>query len=412
MEMESPSRSRPAGIFLVALGAALLLGVAGYYFGFLGFVYEVMMPNAFGRFDLYTLAVITGIAAFFSPCAFPLLPGYVAYHLTAGREPRGSFGRASYMGGLAALGLTSVNLAVGLVVAAFGAAVFQPDPRLDHPAILAARVTAGLTVMILGAATVAHHSFNLGSFLSSKLGRSQPGKNENPAKGAFAYGLLYNGVGIGCTGPIMLSLVLYALTIGSFWTALTGFFVFAATMAVLMFGVTLIVGLSRGALLSRLKASTRAINKIGGVVMMAAGMFIVVLTGNELFTRIFFPFLQARPFTTGQIAWVVVTFAVLLAFTGYVLSRSRRVDSGAERRVIPSRQGLSSIRLRIEGIHCGSCASTIERALANQNGILGAKVDSSSNFAEIVFDPSKTNAPRILDAVIFKEPSAFRARIS
>ncbi|MFW5927678.1 MAG: redoxin domain-containing protein, partial [Thermoplasmatota archaeon] len=39
-------------------------------------------------YGIYTLAIIGGFASFFSPCAFPLLPSFVAYYIT-GAEGKG-----------------------------------------------------------------------------------------------------------------------------------------------------------------------------------------------------------------------------------------------------------------------------------------------------------------------------------
>jgi hypothetical protein len=54
----------------------LLLAVIGLgYAGFRYFSAEVM-PRS-NAYNLLTLAVIAGVASFFSPCAFPLLPSYL-----------------------------------------------------------------------------------------------------------------------------------------------------------------------------------------------------------------------------------------------------------------------------------------------------------------------------------------------
>jgi hypothetical protein len=45
---------------LLALGATFL-GVIGYQLGFLGFVYKLMMPDAFSRLDVLTLAAVMGV---------------------------------------------------------------------------------------------------------------------------------------------------------------------------------------------------------------------------------------------------------------------------------------------------------------------------------------------------------------
>jgi hypothetical protein len=71
--------------YALYLGLILLLLIitALGYLGFRQFV-TVVMPQ-WGAFNLLALAVFAGIASFFSPCAFPLLPSYLSFYATAGR---------------------------------------------------------------------------------------------------------------------------------------------------------------------------------------------------------------------------------------------------------------------------------------------------------------------------------------
>jgi cytochrome c-type biogenesis protein len=55
-------------------------------------------------FNLYTLAIVAGVASFFSPCAFPLLPTYFSfYHLgEQAQSPTGVGVHRILQGGVAA----------------------------------------------------------------------------------------------------------------------------------------------------------------------------------------------------------------------------------------------------------------------------------------------------------------------
>lgn len=282
---------------LLAL-AAVFVGVLGYRVGFLGFVYGLVVPDAFSRVDVMTLAAVMGVAAFFSPCAFPLLPAYMTFQLQAQRGSR--LRRALYLGLLAALGVALVNLAVGVVIALVGAAApFNADPRQDPWVVLAPRLLGGLFVSYLGALYLLDKSLSLGPLerLAGQVSVGGSAGSAHPARDSFLYGLLYNVIGIGCTGALLLGLVVYTLTIGSFWTALGAFAVFSAAMGVLMIAVTALVGLSRPYLLRRLRASLPAVRRVSGAIMLVVGGITVafVLQGNELFTRIFFPFFFRPP---------------------------------------------------------------------------------------------------------------------
>lgn len=65
----------------VGLTVLLLVVIALGYLGFRQFATAVM-PQM-GAFNLLALAVIAGVASFFSPCAFPLLPGYLSFYAAA-----------------------------------------------------------------------------------------------------------------------------------------------------------------------------------------------------------------------------------------------------------------------------------------------------------------------------------------
>lgn len=275
--------------FIVALVILSVVGFLGYYFGFLSFIYKVMMPEAFGNFSLVVLSIIFGAAAFFSPCTFTVLPAYVSHYLTSGaQEPRHSAWRGLYFGLVAALGVIVVDVVVGLVIATLGAAApFTKDPRQDIPLILGVRVVAGLLIVFMGILAIKGKTFHVPA-VERLLGKL------SFKKSVFFYGVLYNGAALGCTGPILLGLMLYALSTGSFISAFLAFLTFALTMGVLMVVLTTLIGAFTAAFAKKLMPLTHVIKKVAGVVMIVAGLSIAALTleGNRLFVKLFFPFLE------------------------------------------------------------------------------------------------------------------------
>lgn len=293
------ARARPTarqwGLGLLAILGAVLLGWLGYQLGFWRFVTSIAMPQAFGRYNLFVLSTAAGVAAFFSPCVFPLLPGYVTYDLglQGGRGNR--LARSLVLGGAAALGVIGVNLAIGAVIAALGQATpFQPDPRKDPAAILMIRTLAGVAIAGLGVVTLTGRSLAEG--LLAKIIPTPPAMARRSFRSMFLYGFFYNAAGIGCTGPILLSVMLFALTAGSVGAALGAFLVFSLTMGALMVGVTIIAGLSQALLVRRLRLATPFLHRLGGVVMILVGGYTAISLatgpGREIFVRIFLPFLR------------------------------------------------------------------------------------------------------------------------
>lgn len=285
----STSKS-PIFYFVLALLALIILGFLGYYFGFLGFIYNVMMPEAFGKFPLIILAMIFGTAAFFSPCSFSVLPAYVSHYLAGDIQgEKNAIRKGIYFGLIAAIGVITINVLVGLVIALLGsAAPFAKDPREDIALILGIRAVAGLLIITMGILTVLDRPLPVPSFFHKLMGRASFGKS------IFLYGLLYNGAAVGCTGPILLGLTLYALSAGSFVSAFTAFVVFALTMGTLMIILTTAIAMFKEKATQKLIPLTPVIKKIAGWVMILAGLAIVLLTleGNRIFVKIFFPFLK------------------------------------------------------------------------------------------------------------------------
>ncbi len=285
---------RKWGLLLLAALGAVVLGWLGYRLGFWRFVTGVAMPQAFGRYNLLVLAAGAGVAAFFSPCVFPLLPGYVTYDLglQAGRGNR--LVRSVALGAAAALGVIAVNAAIGAVIALLGRATpFQPDPRQDAPAILMVRTLAGAAIAGLGVLTLTGKS--LAGGLLARFVPAPPATGRG-ARSMFLYGAFYNAAGIGCTGPILLSLVLFAFTAGSAARAVGAFAVFSLVMGVLMVGVTVLAGFSQTLLTQRLRVATPFLHRLGGLVMILVGGYTAVSLatgpGRELFVRLFLPFLR------------------------------------------------------------------------------------------------------------------------
>jgi Cu+-exporting ATPase len=55
--------------------------------------------------------------------------------------------------------------------------------------------------------------------------------------------------------------------------------------------------------------------------------------------------------------------------------------------------------LRLYGIYSAACVATIERALHDVDGVLEATVDLGARRANVVWNPERTGAPALFDAV-------------
>jgi len=264
--------------------------------GYLGFRAFATTPDL-SVFNLYVLAVAAGLASFFSPCAFPLLPSYLSFYYLAGQEDEAtshSAGRAAKLGLATALGVITFDLLLGAIIAALGTGVAQGlSISSSDPSgfVRIFRGVVGVVILILGIGQLA--GWNLKPrFVDALTYRTRPQRDggRGPASSLYLYGLGYTAAGMGCTGPILAGLVVFALTSGGAGAALAAFGVFALTMAILMLIVSGLVAASLQTLITRLKAATPKIKWAASILMIAVGLFNITTALNQaLFLRLLFP---------------------------------------------------------------------------------------------------------------------------
>ena len=60
---------------------------------------------------------------------------------------------------------------------------------------------------------------------------------------------------------------------------------------------------------------------------------------------------------------------------------------------------MSTVELAVTGMHCESCAALIEEVLAEQPGLLSARVDLTAERAEVRFDDAVTDLHAVQSAI-------------
>ena len=82
--LNAQSQSKTGWRPLVAWLGLLALLIGAGYFVFRSFAGGQLPAST----QLYLLAVVAGVASFFSPCAFPLLPSYISFYYAADQRAR------------------------------------------------------------------------------------------------------------------------------------------------------------------------------------------------------------------------------------------------------------------------------------------------------------------------------------
>ena len=248
--------------------------------------------------SIYLFAVGAGVMVFFSPCSFPMLPGYMSFYLSNKKQRIGAFdekaARETLPDGLAAAaGLMGILLLIGILLVPFVSVIGGFIPILE--------LVVGLLILGLGAVMVMEYDTEIivrpFRNLISAISRSQPaimmkrgiekgiykitGKefsfsDSEPGTrtGLFWYGVAYGSAATGCVAPVVIGLLSASINRGLI-TGLLVFVIFSATAGVLMVAFTMMVAASESTIVERLKASTRQIEMAGGVIMMIVGLYLI-----------------------------------------------------------------------------------------------------------------------------------------
>jgi copper chaperone len=63
---------------------------------------------------------------------------------------------------------------------------------------------------------------------------------------------------------------------------------------------------------------------------------------------------------------------------------------------------LKSVRFKIEGMHCDSCAKTIASVVGAEAGVRGVEVSFETGEARVLYEPAQTDEARI--AAVMAKP--------
>ncbi|WP_396612929.1 cytochrome c biogenesis CcdA family protein [Haloferax sp. S1W] len=200
-------------------------------------------------------AVSAGVATFFAPCAYPLLPGYVGYYLS---RDEADLGGAVTRGSVASLAALIVLAAIGGVLVLVGGRITS-QIALFEPIVGGALVVFGV-LLYTGRAPNLH--VVLPEYRSSVAGFG-------------IFGAVYGLAAAGCVVPIFLGVVAQSLALPT-PQAVISLGAYALSAALPLAIVTVLTALSGGRVRS-LSQYIGSVQKVAAVVMVLAGVWQIVL---------------------------------------------------------------------------------------------------------------------------------------
>ncbi|SEJ58450.1 cytochrome c biogenesis CcdA family protein [Demequina mangrovi] len=289
-------------------------------------------------------ALLLGSVAAFNPCGFALLPAYLTVLVTgsAGAHdaavPRAiALRRALGFAGAMTAGFVGVFTAFGLLFA--GVSLSLQATVL--PAMSWVTLVLGILAVILGVVMTRHGELRgpgLGAL--ARVGRA-PGRTVWSQVG---YGASFALASLSCTIGLFLVVVTQALAATGPVATLTPFLAYGLGMGASVVLVSLAAALAGGGLATAVRRRTPLLMRLGGVLMVLAGLYVTLFALAEILPRYGITALDPVLLTTSR--WQSsVTLAiqswgtpVLVAVVGFaalatlgVVVAARRAERRAER---------------------------------------------------------------------------------
>ena len=201
------------------------------------------------------LALGAGVATFFSPCAYALLPGYVGYYAAAVGDGEDAPLAGALVRGLAATaGVVAVIGVLAVAVLLLGGAVLAYVDLLEP--------VVGVALVVLGLLVLAGRGPGWHARLPER---------RRSVLGFAVFGGGYAVAAAGCVAPLFLAIVVRALTFPPV-EALVVLGAYAGGLGVFLLGATVAVAVGHAGAIDRLARHRQLVDRLAGLALVAAGV--------------------------------------------------------------------------------------------------------------------------------------------
>ncbi len=257
------------------------------------------------------LAFVAGGLATVNPCGFSLLPALLSFYIGTDedRATSSTVFDALRVGASVAVGVMGVFLIVGVPIALGASQIVQAVPG--------AGFVTGTVLLVAGIATLwgrrlslplrAPHATTVSAPTLSAPTVSAPGRR------MLAFGVAYGIASLGCTLPIFLSVIGASLATRGSAAALLVMGSYALGMLAVVMALSLAAAFAREGLASRFKTLVPRMNRIGGVLLTLAGMYLTYYWGRVLWGS---PATLAQDPVVGRVQRIAASLERLAAGNG------------------------------------------------------------------------------------------------
>lgn len=214
---------------------------------------------------LVSFSFLAGLQAFFAPCSIALVPAYIGYYVKQETEETNKIQQLLFglkAGSFASLGLISVYVIFGIILALFGRLIAPIFPWIEL-------VTGGL-LLFMGSSTLLGYEFAIRPPVVIQT-------KSNGVKRFYLFGMAYAFGAIGCTLPIFLLVIFQSLAQKGMFGGVINFAAYALAMSSLMIVFSLVSSISKSAMHKFLTKYMGALQKSAGVLIILAGIYLIYL---------------------------------------------------------------------------------------------------------------------------------------
>ena len=240
------------------------------------------------------LGAMLSILVYFSPCAFPVLPGFISYYLTLGaREDelieagklKGKMPGPLVIGTLSGLGMWTFFAFIGIIAWAMGKS-FATSGIIHDIAIFIAALLLILGFFMLTGGT--SHLMAWVQKIVDRFSTTEMDDTFTPRRNMYLYGIGYAAASIDCTAAAVLPFIAYLATIEEGNPMFFGLGSLMIGLLILMVVVVSMVGFGRQQAIGFLRRATGMIKLIGAWMMMMAGAgLLFYLTNTDVVATLF-----------------------------------------------------------------------------------------------------------------------------
>jgi cytochrome c-type biogenesis protein len=203
-------------------------------------------------------SMFLGLLAAGSPCILPLYPGFLAY-LAGNQTTSARPSSPAWAGFFVLAGVLTMMLGLGSLI---GLASLSMGRVLSY-----AIPISDLTLIVLGGLLL----FNVNPF--SKLPRVHVPVLSHPFVTAYLYGLLYGPITLPCSGPLVVGIFAYSLTLGEAVSKLSVFFWYGLGFGLPLLLISLISSAAQRRITRFFAQRARLINLLAAVLLLGVGGF-------------------------------------------------------------------------------------------------------------------------------------------